>query len=66
MAKNAKRDIVLKVSEREFDAILAGLRLWQSERERGQEPMMDIATEHGKALSSDEVDDLCERINCGG
>lgn len=67
MAKTVKRAIVLRVSTREFDAILAALRFWQREREdKGEMPMADIAEEHGKALSITGIDDLCQRINTGG
>ena len=50
------------ISNRETDTILAALRYWQ----RGyniRPEHMKIAAEHGKALDSNEIDDLCEIIN---
>jgi hypothetical protein len=53
----------------ELGAVLAGLRLLQLAVDENSFPsgIHDIATNGGTAqvLSGDEIDDLCERINCG-
>lgn len=56
----------LQVSEREFHTILAALRYWQDNPSGGWRVENDIATNEGqvKPLDNDEIDDLCERINC--
>jgi hypothetical protein len=58
--------------DREFDTVLAALRVYQHylDHELGDDPEFDsfiraIATDHSRALNSDEIDELCERINCG-
>lgn len=54
----------LRADPRERDTILAALRYWQREGLRGDpRAELAIASEHGDALSLDEVDSLCERIN---
>jgi len=54
----------LWVTPREFDTMLAALRMWQANPVTAeQERFQGIATEHGDALSLDEVDELCERLN---
>lgn len=62
----------IEVDQREIDAILAALRNWQ-EAMLAQEfiptRLREIA-ENGRkgddaALRPDEIDDLCERLNCG-
>lgn len=65
----------LKVSEREFDTILAALRAWEGLM-NGQDvakmfgDLIEIAENDRKgddaALSIDEIDNLCEDLNCGG
>ncbi len=63
----------LPISKRELATILAALRFHQDENLCGVEHIADeaikqIATDGGllEALSSDEVDELCEKINVGG
>lgn len=55
-------------------AILAALRFWQRVALEGERPDIvdglplheaDIATDAGDALTTDEIDELCESINCG-
>ncbi len=55
------------VSDRELHTVLAALRWWQGERHHDY-GINDIATNGGtcKPLTLDEIDALCERINCGG
>ncbi len=51
------------ISDREADTILAALRYWQSGYYNLQPEYVKIATEHGRALGPNEIDDLCETIN---
>jgi hypothetical protein len=58
------------LSDRERDTILAALRVYQYylDHEIDDDPEFDlmvgmIAREHSPAMSADEIDDLCERIN---
>lgn len=55
----------LTITAREFDTILAALRLYQEhEPAEIRTEIQDIASgEHGKPLTIDEIDDLIERIN---
>jgi hypothetical protein len=62
--------------DRQASAILAGLRLlqaWHLNKVTTQEAQMDIfmddiETNGGKydPMSSDEIDELCEQVNCEG
>lgn len=64
-----------KLTKRELDTILAALRFWQEDaiQEDSSDPhgfaipadFADIALEHGNALSSKEVDALCQDLNMG-
>jgi hypothetical protein len=52
---------------RELDTVLAALRLWQKQDAHTADydgAILEFAEEHGDALTNDEIDDLCERINC--
>ena len=54
----------LELDERETGTVLAALRYWQRNAENGA-PEWEIATEpEGGPLDEDEIDALCERINC--
>lgn len=61
----------LSVTPRQFDTILAALRLWQKNLDAiGDADLMEIA-ENGRTgddacLAEKEIDDLCEDLNCGG
>lgn len=59
-----KTDISVSVSE--FNTILAALRFWQRKGNTSDLPEWDIATngDEDEPLSDDEIDLLCERINC--
>ena len=50
----------------ERDTILAALRFWQS-RDYERTEFLDIATNGGThpLMTDEDIDDLCERINCG-
>ena len=55
------------LESRDLDTILAALRLWQHDSSHiadGDGALADIASEHGDPLTNDEIDALCERINC--
>jgi hypothetical protein len=56
----------VKLNSRELATILAALRYWQRAPMLGA--LADIATNDGEyeALSPDEIDELCEKINCVG
>jgi hypothetical protein len=64
----------LQVDERELATILAALRYWQRDGLLSDEhgdlatpgPENDIATAGGthEPLDLDEIDELCERLNC--
>ena len=50
--------------------MLAALRHWQDTlAEQGADgirpPILEIANEHGEALTLNEIDRLCRRLNCG-
>jgi hypothetical protein len=65
------RKVNLTVSKIEFNAILAGLRQLQQALERPDgfgTYDADILTNGGdeKAITPEEIDTLCERINTGG
>jgi hypothetical protein len=61
--------IRMEVTEREYDTILAALRMWQAdvtdtmtEDEGIPADFADIALEHGDALTSAEIDALIDRV----
>ena len=62
----------LEVSDRELHTILAALRNWHlqgaAEYLLNCPKLLDIVTngETCEPLTRDEIDGLCERINCGG
>jgi hypothetical protein len=56
----------MQLSPSELDTVLAALRYWQSALTRRVVPFfsfMQIAEEHGPALTAEAIDALCERIN---
>jgi hypothetical protein len=54
----------MKFNQRETATVLAALRYWQREGFGSAGHERDIAEEHGKSLTKDDIDALCERINC--
>ncbi len=57
-----ERDTLI-LSGRELATVLAAIRFWQR-RADPRDPEMEIATDDGQeALSDDEIDALCERLN---
>jgi hypothetical protein len=64
MAKQKGPSFHISITEREHATILAALRLWQEADEHNRGDLRDIAETHGVPLSNNEIDALCERINC--
>ncbi len=66
MAKRTSNDFKARpvINRRERDTLLAALRLWQAKQD-GKRPRFLRATaeDFGPALSSEEIDDLCDRLN---
>lgn len=58
----------MTLNNRELGAVLAGLRLLQDNLGNLDSDIEAIATEGGtqEVLSHEEINVLCERINCGG
>lgn len=58
--------MLIQVDSQDLAAILCGLRIYQSRFDELKPDLLDIATNGGEcqALTPDEVDDLCERLNC--
>lgn len=54
-----------ELEDREIGTILAALRHWQ-ETGNSRDPKWDQFFETGSALSREEIDRLCEKINLGG
>lgn len=52
-----------ELSDRELDMILASLRHWQASKMISSRAILEIAEEHGTRLSTEEIDDLCIRLN---
>jgi hypothetical protein len=65
MQKRTARQISIRVSLREFDAILASLRARQGTAPTSVQEIEGIAREHGEPLTNEEIDGLCQRINGG-
>jgi hypothetical protein len=53
----------MTVSDRELATILAALRLFQANFAPNAEPFACFFVEHSP-LSPEEIDELCERLNC--
>lgn len=54
------------IGEKQLATILAALRLWQADIDPNEIPVdfADFFADH-PALSADEIDELCESLNCG-
>lgn len=54
------------LTERELATVLASLRFWQRhlETHRGEIPFADHFDDTITPLTVEEIDDLCERVNC--
>ena len=58
-----KEIVIVNVSKREFDTILAALRFWQRRGVHIACPEREVAGENGVSLVPNEIDALIERIN---
>ena len=58
-----QRRLSYTLDNREFDTVVASLRHWQRELTLGKPIYLELAEEHGEALTSDEIDELIARIN---
>ncbi len=56
----------VELDERELSTVLAALRLWQLTKSYRQD-LDDIATNDNTvfAMDENEIDTLCQRLNCG-
>lgn len=69
--KRISQDFTIRplINRRERDTLLAALRLWQSRKTKLnrslREHFEDTAKDFGPALSSKEIEDLCDRLNFG-
>ncbi len=53
------------LTDRELATVLAALRQWQMDWESNPEELADsVHFEKHKPLTSSEIDELCERLNC--
>lgn len=59
-------DAILGLDDRSTATILAALRMWQRASGCASSYELDIATDAGKysRLNCDQIDELCERLNC--
>jgi len=51
-------------TDRELATVLAALRYWQQDLSENDGPISEHLDEHAP-LTVVEIDDLCERLNCG-
>lgn len=56
----------MRLTKQETATVLAALRYWQREGLISSGHEIDIATDGGtiEPMSKDDIDELCERINC--
>ena len=53
----------VQLTERELATVLAALRYWQQDLAENEGPISEHFAEV-TPLSVEEIDDLCERLNC--
>jgi len=53
------------LNSQDVGQILAALRYWQAEGKVKDEGIQNILDECGR-MSAEDIDDLCEHINCNG
>jgi hypothetical protein len=53
-----------RMNDRELATVLAALRYWQQDLAENDSPISEHFAEH-TPLTVEEIDDLCERLNCG-
>jgi hypothetical protein len=65
----SNQKLLLRISLRELNTVLAALRFYQEQGQcdsaKRSESIGDVATNggHTQALTGNEIDELCERIN---
>ena len=59
--------MIARLSDRELATVLAALRYWQQDLADNEEegPICQEHFEEVTPLSVAEIDELCERLNCG-
>jgi hypothetical protein len=57
--------MTVELSPRDLATVLATLRMWQSLLIRGEAPTDSDHFDEDAPLDVDEIEELCERINCG-
>ncbi len=55
-----------ELDHRETSTVLAALRHYQAHMDTASQDVRNVASDDGavEPLSEDEIDELCERINC--
>jgi hypothetical protein len=56
--------MTVRLADRELATVLAALRYWQQDLAENDGPICEHFDEH-TPLTVEEIDDLCERLNCG-
>lgn len=65
MKNETKKTVTVSLDSNELATVLAALRYWQQDlAANGDEPIISEHFEDVKPLTPDQIDDLCERINC--
>lgn len=54
----------MQLSDQELATVLSALRLWQHYLPANRESFRGHFPEGVRPLTSDEIDELCERLNC--
>lgn len=63
--KNGGGEVSFSLSRREYDHVIAALRVYQTMMEMHSavcQDVEDIATEHGEEMTPEEIDGLVQRI----
>jgi hypothetical protein len=56
--------MTIRLNERELATVLAPLRYWQQHLAENDNPISEHFADQ-TPLTVEEIDDLCERLNCG-
>jgi hypothetical protein len=59
--------MTVRFTDRELATLLAALRYWQQglDDNDGEAPLRDHFEDEVTPLTPEEINDLCERLNCG-
>ena len=61
--------MVIDLSDKELATVLGALRYWQQDlaenEAQGEGPISEELFQDVEPLTVDEIDHLCERLNCG-